>query len=308
MAVIKGILFWPFLLAGWLLTPRVHPSASVKVVQDAESVAERVLGLIKKILRHFGLDYMALAGGGIVGLRGLVWGILRRSLSDVDVGSFFAKFAGGTIVALVGVVVVSTLLLATCCQDRAGMVRRMMRGPWLAVAIWLAGFGLLYLNSGGKLEVALRQASQGFRPANLLQLPLDILLQLFLGLIIVLQTFWVPSLLLGLTWYAFKHSLRAIDAHPLMPALLTPWFFWGAVVALFGTTDVRNGPHFVAEAVTAITTAVVVTVFSVVEYQVASEEHGVSLSSGLPPLLGDEWGQLSDYSGEPHPLTATRAH
>jgi hypothetical protein len=208
--------------------------------------------------------------------------MLTGTLSEADLGAVVAKYAYGTMFGLIGIVIVSALLLARCRRDRAGMMLAMIHGPWLSVAVWVVVWVLMFWINP-------------IKNAQLITLNLGPIRIIPITLLI----FWVASTLLGLAYHGFKGQMRAIDAHPLMPGLVVPWFFWGAVIALFGTTSVRLGPNFRAEAIVGIVTAVVITGFCVMEYRAARTAHGVSLSSGLPPLYGDTWGHLDDHAKDP---------
>lgn len=287
MLVIPRIMifaFWPFLLMKRLFTPQVSPVAPITRVRKMRDSA------LHDILRSVSHQVVSLTGVGVLALVPFVTAILAGTLTSQDVATFFDKFAGGTLFGCGGTVVVSIVLLAAARQKRDVMVWRMMRGPWLAVAIWAATYGFLVWRPDRVLDWA---TGPGLG---------TVLIQFIDGMLIV----WIPSLILGFTYYAFKDSLRAIDAHPLMPALLTPWFFVGAFVVELTDQILRRNPHFVADVLVSAITAAVITVYCVWKFRVASIEHGIDLRSGPPPLRRHEstdkfivtWGHMQDYPEE----------
>ncbi|GAA2069195.1 hypothetical protein GCM10009801_18470 [Streptomyces albiaxialis] len=233
---------------------------------------DRTLEVVRAVRTWFGLAVMLAVAR-------------RYTAADAMLPGMAAGFAVSVLIVCLAVPLCCLLLvLVTRSGSRADAARAAMvpirttGGFALLMSVYLVH--LLIALGGGPFApwlAGLGESTSRVLMAVALLLVLALALPLF-GLMFWLIGYWACAL-----WYGPQHLLRAVDGHPLLPALLAPCLPWGALLL----ERVRGGGSAelppMAEAFTSYGGPITVTVLSLWEIVRVRRAYGATFRGGPYP-------------------------
>ncbi|WP_406284927.1 hypothetical protein [Embleya sp. NBC_00896] len=237
-----AVVGWPFLVALRLFRPQTEADREIAALQ-----------------------YMRVSIGLLVGLT--VW--FRDGEFEFDLDAALMKIVYGLVFAVPIWVPVTLFLVVMSSGDRPGTCKRLAAGSGLPLAM-VGLVALYYFQGDGIVGDTLRDASGG---SWVLDIPLALV-----GLLLPL---WGGLFALSAAFLGYKNMFNANDGHPLLPALLAPWFAIASTGYELAAPD--GGEHSPLSIGLSVTGCLAIIGCSIYEYRFVAVRHNVSLKSGPPP-------------------------